>query len=517
MSSDRRVRSVHHSRRPVPGIEALEPRRLLAVDVVEDIFPGAGDSLPDDLVDVRGTLFFVATHPKFGRELWKSGGRASNTDIVVDLRPGTDSSEPANLTAVGRTLFFTAGTRKGGDELWRTDGTAAGTRIVKDINPGKASSDVANLTDVNGTLYFSATDGVHGDELWTSDGTAAGTRMVRDIDAWIDYAGLAASSRPDGFVAFNGAVFFRAVSHQYDYNYTSQLWRTDGTEAGTYEVWDGDVNPAPLTAAGHNLFFVGSLNRSAQILWATGGTYRRTHYVQQVDRWNVEMYAQGDTLVYTGADALWRSDGTTDGTAELKHLDPNRAQSLPSALTAFGGRVYFGVDYGQVDTSAIWRTDGTAKGTQSVYPFYFPERPERDQFAVIGTTLFVSSGSRGLVQSDGTTRGTAQVKRLGYGSNVLSIVASGNALFMAANSAKFGRELWVLPVPAAKSSRTAAAATATAVSRAAGGASPATTGAGTARAVRVSASAVFAAPPRPSDDGEGLLDFQDHRPAGVGA
>ena len=54
--------------------------------------------------------------------------------------------------------------------------------MVKDINPGSSSSGPADLTNVNGTLYFQADDGAHGFELWKSDGTAAGTVMVKDID-----------------------------------------------------------------------------------------------------------------------------------------------------------------------------------------------------------------------------------------------------------------------------------------------------------------------------------------------
>ena len=39
----------------------------------------------------------------------------------------------------------------------------------------------SDLTNVNGTLYFTADDGTHGEELWKTDGTAAGTVMVKDI------------------------------------------------------------------------------------------------------------------------------------------------------------------------------------------------------------------------------------------------------------------------------------------------------------------------------------------------
>ena len=35
---------------------------------------------------------------------------------------------------------------------------------------------------VGDTLFFAANDGVHGTELWKSDGTEAGTVLVKDIN-----------------------------------------------------------------------------------------------------------------------------------------------------------------------------------------------------------------------------------------------------------------------------------------------------------------------------------------------
>jgi len=55
---------------------------------------------------------------------------------------------------------------------------------VKDINPNpdQTGSVPHNLRSVGQYLFFSANDKISGFELWKTDGTEAGTVMVKDIN-----------------------------------------------------------------------------------------------------------------------------------------------------------------------------------------------------------------------------------------------------------------------------------------------------------------------------------------------
>ena len=85
--------------------------------------------------------------------------------------------------------------------------------VVADINQqvanGQAdSSDPSSLTVLNGTLYFSANDGIHGTQLWKSDGTAAGTTMVTDFP---QNGMLEGGPDTSSLVGFGGAIFFEVA------------------------------------------------------------------------------------------------------------------------------------------------------------------------------------------------------------------------------------------------------------------------------------------------------------------
>src|SRR5437660_9235571 len=55
-------------------------------------------------------------------------------------------------------------------------------QMVLDVNQNTLSSNPSGIVAAGSTAYFVADDGTHGPELWRTDGTAAGTALVKDIN-----------------------------------------------------------------------------------------------------------------------------------------------------------------------------------------------------------------------------------------------------------------------------------------------------------------------------------------------
>lgn len=171
-----------------------------------------GPSTPAELTVVdtgtKRTLYFAAQDGGSNRELWKTDGTEAGTVLVKDIVPGAVGSNPHALTVVNGQLFFLATTPAAGEELWFLDSTAnAQPVLVKDIVAGTGSPGITNLVNVNGVACFSADDGVNGRELWVSNGSANGTIMVKD------FTGDSSSSAPDHFFALGTELYFTATTY----------------------------------------------------------------------------------------------------------------------------------------------------------------------------------------------------------------------------------------------------------------------------------------------------------------
>lgn len=315
--------------------------------MVKDIAPGIAYSNPLYLTNVNGTLYFRADDGVHGSELWKSNGTAAGTVMVKDINPSGGSSNPRAFANVNGTIYFSADDGIHGQELWKTDGTAAGTTMVKDLFPGAHpgpwgasylnGSWPGGLTNVNGTLFFVANGG-DGYELWTSDGTAAGTTMVKDLfpgeTSYYRYYGdpgyginrlvtVPNGSFPGGLTVRDGTLYFIPSSG----DHAHELWKSDGTDAGTVKAMD---TPSILS---------------------------------EFTDWNGTLYFRATDGVH-GVE-LWKSDLTAAGTVMVKDINPGSAAASPWYLTVVNGTLYF-TAYDDVDGYAVWKSDGTTAGTVMV-------------------------------------------------------------------------------------------------------------------------------------------------------
>jgi ELWxxDGT repeat protein len=207
--------------------------------------------------------------------------------------------------------------------LWRSDGTTAGTTLVAD-----ALGEPRWLTVNGATLYFSAATAEFGSEPWKSDGTPEGTQLIKDLNTQASLFGTL-SSFPYKFTVSGGVTYFAAepVSN------SQQLWRTDGTAAGTFIV--KQINPGRVATFGDSIFdFAGTL----YFLAAEGSTTNQE---------------------------LWKSDGTSDGTVLVRDIYPGTSGSYPNAFTNVGGSLLFSAGTLSGATE-LWRTDGSEAGTQLV-------------------------------------------------------------------------------------------------------------------------------------------------------
>ena len=278
--------------------------------------------------------------------------------------------------------------------------------LVKDINMLGESSNPDGFVDVNGVTLFAATDPERGTELWRTDGTAAGTSLVKDI------APGQASSSPQDLVQLNGAVYFAARGPD-----GGGIWKTDGTAAGTTEVValaNPTDNAQYLTPLGNKLFFLQGNNA----LWVTDGTPGSAHQLSTPSFLSVVGAGATDTLLPVGNElffegvtpgqyygyGLFKTDGTNAGTTLVQSLGLDTYVFTPvPVITSAGGKVLFNT---ADSNSAVWETDGTGAGTVQLTPD--DVKLLGHAVAFNGSVYFTSQYPQPAIwKTDGTAAGTS--------------------------------------------------------------------------------------------------------------
>jgi len=334
-------------------------------------------------------------------DLWVTDGTPDGTEVVFEI----DFRERSRFAAVGETLFFSVG-----DRIFTNEGTAASTkRVGEDLDIRLPSA----LADAGDRLVFTAEPasgsslpGTRG--LWEIDAaTGVGRQVFQDesidLAAQLEVVGgkvffggepyeaprfwtydpateTVDQLLPEGAPALGqfstvrpGEVLFTTL----DERGNLELWRTDGTQAGTRPLthlrggirFPTGISMPWVRPVGDDLVFI-----ARGVLWKAGkrpgGRIQLSQACEdlscQVHK-NV-LFPFGDDLAFrfrprgSAQPELWITDGSAAGTVPLSDLCGDSCSDILVDPISEGELLYFIAGTG-AQQRQLWRTDGTVAGT----------------------------------------------------------------------------------------------------------------------------------------------------------
>ncbi len=485
--------------------------------ILKDIEPGIFGSNPEAFYSYGNKSFFVAETSDSGNELYVSDGTSNGTSLFVDAFSGTAGSFPNDFFMMGGQLGFFGNSDDGpaiiflnattgaisstvpveldselgsfpeelaelpngdvlvnlrnqeyGYEPYALNPTTGALTLLKDIHTGAGSSEASPIGTVNGKLVFSAFSKEHGEELWVTDGTPAGTTFLKDINPTMDEVNEL-SSEPYGLLEepYNGYLYISA----YTPNEGRELWRTDGTTAGTtlfMDIYPGQEGSNPsdaIVALGNMLFFQAEISANGvDEVFKTDGTVGNTTQLTDYDVSGVQYYSrmiEHDGMLFFGGEhpvlgrELYKSDGTPSGTVFAAEISP-AGSFFSSQFYSYGGQLLMGgrsTEYGPAYFS-ITAPYTTTEVELLVDPYPGDASGGTGEFFMVYDQLFFKSitgdvgGSENTEPwvTDGTPGGTKIFKIIQPGSGATEMdswVRAGDYYYFSATEGDAtGNELW---------------------------------------------------------------------------
>lgn len=412
-------------------------------------------------IEYNNKVIYQGSDATNGKELWISDGTSLGTYLLKDINPGLNSSDPTSFYKDENStyVYFIAKTPSEGAELWRTDGTPSGTILLKDIEPGVSDSSIAFLYTKGSLVYFRATDSTYGTEIYTTDGSISETRLLKDMVPGSQGITNGASE----FVFFNNILYVSIID---PVSYTSQLWKTDGTPAGTTFVLNSTASGATFKTSGiygfdiinGKLIFTSNvLGYGTEMFYTDGISPAGTDLLKDIYSSNLSSYTvstgikvNSKSLLKATVDSnasigLWLTDGTPAGTTKI-----STSANLQNVFGSINSKIIFSGTT-NISETELWATDGTTAGTVLIKDIN-PGTASSNPYVVgqIGNIIYLvaytnSEGSE-LWRTDGTTAGTFLLKDINPGnqaSNAANFKVINSKLVFTAYSPTLGTELWM--------------------------------------------------------------------------
>ncbi|MEO8505559.1 MAG: hypothetical protein ABI609_16815 [Acidobacteriota bacterium] len=428
------------------------------------------------------------------RDLWEywAGGHSKRvTDLPTGL--GQAPLEEIRAARVGSRLIFSLSDTLHGAQLWVSDrsGTSAGNHLLTGLGAVSTNSNPVGLTPLGPDLVLASDAGafrisegkpvvpiagydpfdharatVAAGRVFFHSKVSDGTSPLEPIagfpvpEADIDTETYIADCCLDDFGLPQGMLFGIQTKHgTYPPNETLkfELWRTDGTSAGTFPLTLIEPSNGPsaldfIQRPGAATLFV----KNGEF-WTTDLTVAGTHAVPGVN-------IPGDIvhLAWTGERAffevyygtsleLWRWDGA-GAAVRVKRVDGKPYASLRT----IGDAVVFKTTSAD-NKGLVWYSDGGPEQTRVVFeqPSSFDTVPPftiraAEPPAAIGDRFCFAGWDKDhgeeLWCGDGESSGTSLVKDIYPGaasSGIQDMVSTGDRIFFVADDGQHGAELWV--------------------------------------------------------------------------
>lgn len=329
-------------------------------------------------------LCVVAAAMAFPRELL-----GATVESLQEIEPATpdDVGSAGYLDAIrfgDRWLFTSSTGSSSGIDLSRTDGTAVGTEVIASFHGHPGWSLSARSIVTRHAVLFVAPDPELGRELWRTDGSTAGTYLLADTNPGSADGFESVFPSLTTFQSFDGYAWFQSDRDGFWY-----LWRSDGTPEGTVSLFPtvtrNFFEPAPLLVGlGNRLLFARNSPDTGAELWALDGADREPRMVADIN----------------------------PGPASA--VEPFMPESLPIEGTAFlavGDRLFLKVT--DETGESLWVTDGTAGGTRRLTSTGETGRYFISPMQALGERVFFVAQrpetGREVWVTDGTSEGTSML------------------------------------------------------------------------------------------------------------
>lgn len=429
--------------------------------LVKDVNTGFIGSFVRNMVEFNGGLYFAAYTDGHGYELWKSDGTEAGTVLVKEINPGVNkSSDLKLLTNCGNYLLFTATDGINGNEIWKSDGTTAGTTMLADITTGYFGSDITEIfyfpSLFSNNIYFTLQNSTTSkDGIWrTTFSCVFGCSTLSNPTKINNTEG----SRDLNNFGLGNLIFRKNVK---------DLYKFDGTTVSAIKVGTGTTFPyhkaRKLTIYNNNIYFTGYDATNGYELWKSDGTAAGTSLIKNINNTptigNSSPYnftLCNGVLYFTANDGihgneLWETDGTTAGTTLVSDVLSGPANSNPSNFRVDGNKLYFqtfpdDASFSQYQIHLLDAITSQVTLLKDFTPIPNPETPFDIEILnqnLIFTGFDVNAGFE-VWKSNGTVTGTSLVKDISQGNSFATGFFSigTNTFFSAIDFPDYQYKLW---------------------------------------------------------------------------